>query len=408
MTTTSTAEQGGPALDIMSPDFLRDPYGIFDHLRTHAPVHRLPLGFLVLSRHQDISAVLRDKRIGKAFAERMSMRNGPTIMDEPAFRSMSKWMMWVNPPDHTRLRGLATKAFAARRIGDMRPRIQKLVDDTLDRIAHKGGGDLIADFALALPIGVICDVLGIPPEDSHMFMAAVQNIAKLLDPVTLSRAEIDEANDHFNGMADYFERLFNLRRQDAGTDLTSELIHAEENGSRLTKEELTANIIQLFSAGHETSVNLIGNGLLALHRHPDQLRLLRDDPGLIENAVEELLRYDSPVQAAGRDLLEDVEIGGQMVAKGEAIVCLLGAGNRDPEVHDDPHRLDITRKSIRHLSFGGGPHFCIGAQLARIEAEVAFTTISKRLPALAIDNLDAPDWRMNFVIRGLNTLPARW
>jgi cytochrome P450 len=321
---------------------------------------------------------------------------------------MGKWMMWVNPPDHTRLRGLMTKAFAARRVDDMRPRIQRIVDDTIARFRGRGAADLIADFAFALPVGVICDMLGIPHEDSHMFLAAVQNVAKLMDPVTLSRAEIDEANDHFNGMAEYFGRLFKLRRADPGDDLTSELIDAEERGSKLTTEELTANIIQLFSAGHETSVNLIGNGLLALHRHPDQLRLLRNDPSLIENAVEELLRYDSPVQAAGRDANEDVEIAGFPVRKGEAIVCLLGAGNRDPAAHVDPDRLDIMRQNTRHLSFGGGARYCIGAQLARIEGQVAIGTLLRSLPQMTIKNLDAPDWRMMFVIRSLNSLPATW
>ncbi|TAL00539.1 MAG: cytochrome P450 [Rhodospirillaceae bacterium] len=404
----SSAAQPETSLDLTSPDFLRNPYPAYERLRQADPVHRLPLGFLVLSRHQDISAVLRDKRFGKTYAERMELRNGPYIMDEPAFRSMSKWMMWVNPPTHTRLRGLVTKAFAARRIEDMRERIQHVVDDTIDRLAPRGAADLINDFAFALPVGVICDMLGIPAEDAHLFLSAVQNIAKLLDPVTLTRDEIDEANTHFATMADYFERLFDLRRNEPRPDLTSELIYAEENGSKLSKEELTANIIQLFSAGHETSVNLIGNGLLALHRHPDQLALLRNDPTLIGNAVEELLRYDSPVQAAGRDANEDAEIDGRPVAKGEAIVCLLGAGNRDPEAHDAAERLDIRRKNIRHLSFGGGPHYCIGAQLARIEAEVAVASLLRRLPNLTVDNLDAPDWRLNFVIRGLSALPAHW
>ncbi len=398
-----------PLLDLASPAFLREPYSTYDRLRVAEPVHRLPWGFIVLSRHDDITFALKDKRFGKTFAERMELRNGPEVMNEPVFRSMGKWMMWVNPPDHTRLRGLMTKAFGARRVEDMRPRIQKIVDDAIDRMLPNGGADLIADFSFTLPIGVICDMLGIPLADSHMFIAAVQNTAKLMDPVPLSRAEIDEANDHFNLMAEYFERLFEQRRKDPGDDLTSALIAASEEGdAKLSKEELTANIIQLFTAGHETSINLIGNGLLALHQYPDQLKLLRDDPSLLENAVEELLRYDSPVQAAGRDANADVEINGVPIAKGEAIVCLLGAGNRDPEAHTDPDRLDITRQNIRHLSFGGGSRYCIGAQLARIEAEVAFATLLKRMPDLQIDNLDNPDWRLTFVIRSLNTLPARW
>jgi cytochrome P450 len=396
------------SLDLMSPDFLRNPYPAFDMLRAADPVHRLPLGFLVLSRHEDISFVLRDKRFGKTFAERMVLRNGPAIMDEPVFQSMSKWMMWVNPPDHTRLRGLVTKAFAARRVEDMRARIQHIVDETIDGIEANGEGDLIADFAFALPVAVICDMLGIPKADAHLFLDAVKNAAKLLDPNTLSRAEIDEANAHFGVMADYFARLFDLRRQNPGEDLTSQLIDAEEHGSKLTRDELIANIIQLFSAGHETSINLIGNGLLALFNYPDQLKLLRDRPELAANAVEELLRYDSPVQAAGRDAYEDVDVGGRTIAKGEAIVCLLGAGNRDPDAYAHPNCLDITRSNIRHLSFGGGIHYCIGAQLSRIEAEVALVTLLRRLPNLRLDAPDRPDWRLGFVIRALNRLPAHW
>lgn len=401
-------DQAEPLLNLLSSDVLRNPYPSFDRLRAAEPVHRLPLGFIVLSRYEDVNFVLKDKRFGKTFAERMTLRAGPQIMEEPVFRSMSKWMMWVNPPDHTRLRGLVTKAFVARRMEDMRPRIQAMVDGIIDRMQKKDGGDLIRDFAFALPVGVICDMLGIPEADVPMFIGAVANAAKLLDPVMLSREDIDEANGHFRSMADYFAHLFERRRAAPGNDLTSHLLAAEEAGDKLTMEELTANMIQLFSAGHETSINLLGNGLLALFRHPEQLKLLREDPSLAPNAVEELLRYDSPVQAAGRDAMEDVEVGGVKLTRGEPIVCLLGAANRDPAVFLDPARLDIRRTNTRHLSFGGGSHFCIGAQLARIEAEVALVTLLRRLPNLRVENPDAPDWRMMFVIRGLNSLPATW
>jgi cytochrome P450 len=186
------------------------------------------------------------------------------------------------------------------------------------------------------------------------------------------------------------------------------LVQAEEQGGKLTNEELTANIILLFRAGHETTVNLIGNGLLALHRNPDQLELLRENPSLTPNAIEELLRYDSSVQGTGRTALEDVEAGGTAIRKGEAVLCLLGAANRDPAVYLEPDRLDITRANIRPLSFGGGIHFCLGAQLARIEGEIAIATLLRRLPKLRIDDVDHPDWRQTFVLRGLNKLPASW
>jgi cytochrome P450 len=338
----------------------------------------------------------------------MTRRFGSEILDEPVYRSMRHWMLQQDPPDHTRLRGLVVKAFTARRVEDMRPRIQQIVDATLDRVAPQGHMDLIADFAFRLPVTVICEMLGIPQEEHEMFFTGARASGRLLDPVPLSRAEMDAANSSNLASAEYFRHLFELRRREPGDDLTTQLVRAEEEGSRLSNEELTANIILLFGAGHETTVNLIGNGLLALHRHPEQLRLLREDPSLATNAVEEFLRYDSSVQLTGRVALEDTSVGGTAIPRGEGLLCLLGAANRDPAVYPDPDRLDITRPNIRPLSFGGGIHFCLGAQLARIEAEVAIATLLRRLPGLTLDDPDHPDWRPTFVLRGLNRLPASW
>jgi cytochrome P450 len=290
----------------------------------------------------------------------------------------------------------------------MRPRIQAIVDATLDRVEGRGHMDLIADFAFRLPVTVICEMLGIPREEHEMFFHGARTGGRLLDPVPLSRAEIDEANAGNLAQAEYFRALFELRRRQPGNDLTSELVQAEEQGNKLSNEELTANIILLFGAGHETTVNLIGNGLLALHRNPDQLRLLQREPARMPNAIEELLRYDSSVQLTGRTALEDVEVGGVAVAKGESVLCLLGAANRDPTVYPDPDRLGITRPNIRPMSFGGGIHFCLGAQLARIEGEIAIGTLLRRLPELRLDDAEHPDWRQTFVLRGLNRLPASW
>jgi len=269
--------------------------------------------------------------------------------------------------------------------------------------------DLIADFAYRLPVTVICDMLGIPEEHREFFHAGSRANGRLLDLAPLSPAEIQQQNAFNLSMADYFQHLFELRRREPGDDLTTHLVQAEEAGDKLTNEELTANIILLFGAGHETTVNLIGNGLLALHRHSDQLRLLRDDPSLAPNAIEELLRYDSSVQVTGRTTLEDVdEIGGIPLAKGQSVVCLLGSANRDPAVYADPDKLNIRRTDIRPLSFGGGIHYCVGAQLARLEGEIAINTLLRRLPNLRIDDIEHPDWRQTFVLRGLNKLPANW
>jgi cytochrome P450 len=326
------------------------------------------------SRHADVSNVLRDKRFGKDFVDRSVRRYGAKIMEEPIFRSMRHWMLQQDPPDHSRLRGLVVKAFTARRVEDMRPRIQQIVDQTLDRIIPQGHMDLIED------------------------------------PVPLSPEEIARGSAAFTMSQMYFQQLFELRRKQPGDDLTTQLVQAEEDGSKLTNEELTANIILLFGAGHETTVNLIGNGLLALYRNPDQLALLKARPELISNAIEEFLRYDSSVQMTGRVTLEDIDdLCGKKIPKGESVLCLLGSANRDPAVYPDhPDRLDIERPNVRPLSFGGGIHYCLGAQLARIEAEIAISTLLRRLPGLRLDDADNPEWRPTFVLRGLKRLPASW
>jgi cytochrome P450 len=404
---TATTE---PLFNPLAPEFIRDPYPHYARLRTSDPMHLTPFGAFVASRHAEASLVLRDKRFGKDFVERTVRRYGPQVMEEPVFRSMSHWMLQQDPPDHTRLRGLVVKAFTARRVEDMRPRIQHIVDETLDRVAAQGRMDLIEDFAFRLPVTIICDMLGIPEEHREVFYTSSRNGGRLLDPVPLSRAEIDEANTGNAAAQLYFQQLFELRRHSPGDDLTTQLVQAEEDGSKLSNDELTANIILLFGAGHETTVNLIGNGLLALHRNPDQLALLKANPALITNAIEEFLRYDSSVQLTGRVTLEDIDdLGGKKIPKGESVLCLLGSANRDPAVYPDrPDRLDITRPNVRPLSFGGGIHFCLGAQLARIEAEVAIATLLRRLPDLRLDDAENPEWRPTFVLRGLKRLPASW
>ena len=410
MPTTSAAAASPPVFNPLSPEFIRDPYPFYERLRTSAPMLPSPFGGILASRHAEVTSVLRDKRFGKDFAGRMTKRLGADILNEPVYRSMQRWMLTQDPPDHTRLRGLVVKAFTARSVEDMRPRIQAIVDHSIDRVIERGQMDLIDEFAFRLPVIVICDMLGIPKEDRKVFFQRERTGGRLLDPVPLSRAEIDAENEaHLQSMA-YFQRLFELRRREPGDDLTTQLVQAEQDGSKLSNEELTANIILLFGAGHETTVNLIGNGLLALHRNPDQLALLKAKPELITNAVEEFLRYDSSVQLTGRVALEDIDdLGGMPIAKGESVMCLLGSANRDPAAYPDhPERLDITRQNVRPQSFGGGIHFCLGAQLARIEAEVAISTLLRRLPDLTLDDVDNPTWRPTFVLRGLKALPARW
>jgi cytochrome P450 len=398
-----------PLFNPLAPEFIRDPYPAYERLRTTDPIHLTEHGSFVASRHAEVSLVLRDKRFGKDFVERTVRRYGPKIMEEPVFRSMSHWMLQQDPPDHTRLRGLVVKAFTARRVEDMRPRIQEIVDQTIDAVKDRGHMDLIEDFAFRLPVTIICDMLGIPEEHREAFYSGSRD-GGLLDPVPMTPAEIEQANAGNLMARMYFQQLFELRRREPGDDLTTQLVQAEEDGNKLTNEELTANIILLFGAGHETTVNLIGNGLLALHRNPDQLALLKANPSLMTNAIEEFLRYDSSVQLTGRVALEDIDdLGGRKIPKGETVLCLLGSANRDPAVYPDhPDRLDITRPNVRPLSFGGGIHHCLGAQLARIEAEIAISTLLRRLPELRLDDADHPEWRPTFVLRGLKRLPASW
>ena len=399
-----------PLFNPLSPGFIRNPYPHYQRLRATDPMHVNAHGAFVASRHAEASLVMRDKRFGKDYVDRTIRRYGPKILEEPVFRSMSHWMLQQDPPDHTRLRGLVVKAFTARRVEDMRPRIQQIVDQTIDAVMAQGRMDLIEDFAFRLPVTIICDMLGIPEEHREVFYKSSRDGGRLLDPVPLTPEEIQQGNAG-NMMAQmYFQQLFELRRKTPGDDLITQLLQAEEDGSKLTNEELTANIILLFGAGHETTVNLIGNGLLALHRNPDQLALLKANPSLVTNAIEEFLRYDSSVQMTGRVALEDIEdLGGKKIPKGESVLCLLGSANHDEAIYPDrPDRLDITRPNVRPLSFGGGIHFCLGAQLARIEAEVAISTLLRRLPELKLDDAENPQWRPTFVLRGLKELPASW
>jgi cytochrome P450 len=407
---TPPAPDGAPLeFNPLDPAFIADPYPFYRRLRETAPVFKTPMGFWLITRYDDIAFVLRDKRFGKDFIGAMERRYGGSEgMKEPAIASLSRTMLVQDPPDHTRLRGLVTKAFTARRVADMRPRIKALVDEQLDRVIDKGEMDVMRDLAHRLPVIVICDMLGVPEHHRAPFLASSNVNGRILEPVPMTRAELDQANLNTQMAGVYFNQLCDLRRREPQDDLTTELVRAEDAGDKLTAEELQANIGLLFGAGHETTTNLIGNGLLALHRQPDQWERLKADPSLIPNAVEELLRYDSSVQLSARVTMAEVEVGGVVLPAQESIVTLLGAANRDPAHYEDPDRLDVGRQNIRPLSFGGGIHHCLGAQLARLEAELVFTALVERLPGLELPEKDTPAWRRSFTLRGLTRLPAVW
>jgi cytochrome P450 len=372
------------AFDPLDPAFIADPYPLYRRLREEAPVFKTQQGFWLLTRYDDVALSLRDKRFGKDFAGNIQRRYGTDRMNEPVIANLAKTMLVLDPPDHTRLRSLVTKAFTARRIADMRSRIATLVDQQLDRVAEKGAMDVIRDLAHRLPVIVICDMLGIPEDHREAFLIGSNVSGRILEPVPMTREELDQANVATQMGNNYFDQLCDLRRKDPQDDLTTELVKAEEAGDRLSTEELRANIGLLFGAGHETTTNLIGNGLLALHRAPEQWQRLKDDPSLIANAVEELLRFDSSVQMTGRVTNIEVEIGGVTLPANESVVMLLGAANRDPAHYADPDKLDVGRQNVRPMSFGGGIHHCLGAQLARLEGELVFAALVERLPTLEL------------------------
>ena len=386
----------------MAPEFVADPYPTYHRLRTEDPVHESPLGFWVLTRYEDVAGILRDPRFAKepmvaAVAQRMGVQTATIGLS----------MLDRDPPDHTRLRGLTSKAFTPRVVEGLRPRVQEIVDGLLDRVERAGQMDLIEEFAYPIPVNVICELLGVPIEDHERFKGWSLDLARGLDSIMLGPdSEVARRSGRAReGLTEYMRGLIALRRAAPRADLLSALIAAEEAGDKLSEPELVATCILLLIAGHETTVNLIGNGVLALLRHPEQLRLLREQPTLIGTAVEELLRYDGPVQRTARTPTEAVTIGGRTIPAGEIVMPFIGAADRDPAQFRDPDGLDITRTENRHVAFGLGIHFCLGAPLARIEGQIAINTLAKRLPHLALA-VDHPEYRMSLTLRGLAALPV--
>jgi hypothetical protein len=387
----------------MDPEFVADPYPMYQRLQADDPVHHSPLGFWVLTRYADVIASLRDPRLIKEpIAAFVAARFG---MQVPPGLGLS--MLDRDPPDHTRLRGLVSKAFTPKALERLRPSIQQIVNGLLDQVESHGTMDLIDEFAYPLPVNVICDMLGVPVRDHERFKQWGLDIARGLDAIMLPPdSEVGQRSvAGRRALAEYFRELIAQRRASPREDMLSALIAAEEAGDKLNEDELLATCILLLVAGHETTVNLIGNGTLALLRHPDELRRLRDAPGIIATAVEELLRFDGPVQRTARIPSEDIVIGGRTIPKGEMVMPFLGAADRDPAQFPDPQRLDLTRADNRHIAFGMGVHFCLGAPLARMEGQIAINTLLKRLPKLALAT-DTPQFRQSLTLRGLQSLPV--
>lgn len=407
---TGAQDTASPVLVELMDDAIRaDPYPFYRHYRETNPQHFSERGIWTFTRYEDILAVLRDDRFS------VDQRNATAVVpierpegeDPRQFERLAGLvLLFTDPPDHTRMRNLVNKAFTRRVVEELRPHVQEIVDDLLDQVVERGEMDVIADFAFQLPALVICELMGVPPEDREKFHGMSADVAPILDPISPSE-RLDTAMNTLGLFLLYFVQLIEERRARPRDDLLSALIAAEEHEQRLSHEELLALCVLIFIAGHETTQNLIGNGLLALLRHPDQLELLRSDPSLARGAIEELLRYDSPVQLTARSALTDVEIAGATIRKGQEVVLLLGAGNRDPAVFDDPERLDIRRERSSVLSFGGGVHFCLGAPLARLEAQIAFRSLLERFPRLELATA-APEFRPTLTLRGLRSLPVRF
>jgi cytochrome P450 len=377
-----------------------DPYPRYARLREISPLLRAVDGALVVTRYADCSQVTRDSRLGHMDPDMLAFLGFPDWADHPALRQLFTSMLLRNPPDHTRLRRLVSATFTARRVQALRPAIEAMVDELLDRV--DGAADFVDAFAFPLPVNVIGELLGVPAPDRAQFKGLVRDWTRVLEVV--DDGVLRTADPAAATIRDYLAGLAAQRRRDPGPDLLSALVAAEDAGDQLTEDELLTMAGLLFAAGFETTTNLLGNGLVALLRNPDQLALLRERPDLAPAAVEELLRYDSPVQIVSRLVLAPVEIAGVDIEAGERVVAYLGAGNRDPERFPSPERLVLDRRDNAPLSFGGGIHYCLGAPLARLEAQVALPALVRRFPTLALDG--EPVRRDSLSIRGYTRLPV--
>jgi cytochrome P450 len=391
----------------LDPAFRKDPYPFLHRLRSEDPVHWSPVGFCwVLTRYEDVRTVLGDRNAGIGLDRLAKIPALQPVFAEPYNQIIKTQILAADPPSHTRIRGLLAPVFTTARSDGLRAHTQRAVDRLIEARAHERRMDFITDFAYPLPFTVICDLLDVPLSERAPLEDYTHKLMRTTDPTPMTPREVNGANEAATGFRDYFMALAHSRRGNPGDDLFTLLVRARDEG-QVDDEEMIANTILIFCAGHDTVVNLFGNGLLALHRHPDQLELLRRDPSLVKNAVEELLRYDTSVQIARRVAFQDFWLGGKLIRENDYVLCSVGAANRDPAIYPDPDRLDVTRKNIRPLSFGGGIHYCLGAPLARVEGDVVFRTLVERLPSLRLETLDPP-WHQNTFVRGLSSLPVSW
>jgi cytochrome P450 len=405
---TTTAESQALLVQLLDPSNRADPYPIYRQFREGGPLLLPQANLTVFSSYQDCDDVLRhpssaSDRLKSTIAQReIAAGEEPRPFGKPAF-------LFLDPPDHTRLRKLVSKAFVPKVVKALEPDITALVDALLDQVAAAGQFDVIADLAYPLPVAVICRLLGVPIEDEPQFSRASALLAQSLDPFITFTGELPEGFDERMEaglwLRDYLRDLIERRRGNPGDDLMSGLIHVEESGDQLTEDEIVSTCNLLLIAGHETTVNLIANAILAMLRHPSQWAALGANPQRVSAVVEETLRYDPPVQLMGRIAADDMTIGDTTIPKGDTMMLLLAAAHHDPAANDRPDEFDPDRKSVRHLAFGKGPHFCLGAPLARLEAAVALSAVTERFPHARLDS--EPQYKPNLTLRGLSTLAVK-
>ncbi len=394
----------GPSWNPFDHDFLLNPYTVYERLRDEDPVHRTPFGVLVVSRYEDVNRVLRDS---KTSVQRF------TISDElpphiQKWRNLSEErppsILGLDPPDHTRLRGLVQRTFTPRAIEKMREQVISIVDELLTKLKDRKEIDVITDYAFVIPFAVIHEMLGLPETDISMVRSWSHALTQTLEPF-LTPEEVEAAIEGAENMNMYLQEAITSKRKNPREDLLSQLIEVEEAGDQMTDEELLSMVSLLFIAGHETTVNLIGNGIHALLEHPDELQRVRTGRAAESQIVDELLRWDSPVQTSGRRLLYDTEIAGIQIAANETVLTALGSANHDPRFWgDNADQLDITRSdAARHMSFGSGIHHCLGASLARMEGEIAITKLVREFGDLELSS--EPTLNARIILRGRETLP---
>ncbi|HZH75360.1 MAG TPA: cytochrome P450 [Archangium sp.] len=394
---------------LLSPERSQNPYPFYARLLREAPVHfSEPWGTWVVTRYADVNAAFRDMRLSSVRTGMYSQGMPEEVARkmEPLARNMASWLLFHDAPSHTRLRSLINKAFTPRMVEALRPRIRSMVEELLDAVAGKERMEVISELANPLPVIVIGDMLGLPREDWYRLKQWSDKLASLIGTGRPTPEQVEGALGAILEFEDYFRPLIARRRTQPGSDLLSALVQAEEQGNLLTEQEVLSTCTLVLFAGHETTTNLIGNGLLALLRHPEQWELLRGSPELLPDAVEELLRYDSPVQFTNRMAAVDLEFGGHTLRKGDLVMLMIAAANRDPSQFQEPDRLDVRRKELRHQSLGMGPHYCVGAALARVEAQEAFAALLRRFPRMQVAPGVTPEWVDNVGFRGLRSLPV--